>query len=122
MAAKKTTPKKSGTGSANAAEKRMMDKKAKNRTDAKGRSGMGSTKPKSKHGSMGAFMTDDVVRGIATGKTSVKGKKLTPAGRAFGIIGLPAAIGADAARVVGRGIAAVPGALKPTKKTNTKKK
>ena len=46
MAAPKAAPKKktSNVGSANAAEKRMMDKKAQSRrTDAAGRSGMGET-------------------------------------------------------------------------------
>ena len=44
MAAKKAPAKKSpAPRSANAAEKDMMDKKAKNRTDAAGRSGMGAS-------------------------------------------------------------------------------
>jgi hypothetical protein len=43
--AKKAAPKKSGTGSANAAEKRVMDTKKQKttRTDPAGRSGMGET-------------------------------------------------------------------------------
>lgn len=133
MAAKKApakkmaAPKKSGTGtgSANAAEKRVMDKKAKSRTDVSGRSGMGASKPRYKSAE-GDFLLDNSLRLIATGKrfdSKTRQNKHNPLMRVAAVpFDLVPSAFADAGKVVYRGVSKVAGAVTPDKKKTTKKK
>lgn len=131
MAAKKApakkmaAPKKSGTGSANAAEKRVMDKKAKSRTDVSGRSGMGASKPRYKDPE-GDFLSDNSLRLIATGKrydSKIRQNKYNPLLRVAAVpFDLVPSVMVDAGKVVSRGVSKVAGAVTPDKKKTTKKK